>query len=148
MKQVKTNRRRGFTLLEIMLVLGVLVLLFALLVPNLVRTGEAAKEDLCEAMVGSTSPLSSSIEQFHLRIGEYPRILVDLYQKPDWLSETVTAKWYQFVKEPKFTDPWGHELVYKGGDDADVNKDGFDLICIGKDGKEGTEDDKPNFKKQ
>jgi type II secretion system protein G len=130
-----------------MLVVGILAMLAVLVVPNLLNTGERAKRDVAKQLVGPSGTISSAINQFRMNHGKWPERLVDLIEKPDYLEDD--SDWGPYLdKTQEFKDPWKHELIYKGGEDAQVNQDAFDLICVGPDGKEGNEDDITNFKKE
>lgn len=138
-------RHSGFTLLEVMLVLGILVVLAAFVVPAVTGAGTQAKKDAAKAMVGSSSTLAGAVEQYFMRIGNYPEQLVDLVERPDDI-DVDDERWYQFLKEASFLDPWGEELIYKFP--GEVHEDGYDLVSKGPDKEEDTEDDIGNFRKE
>ena len=138
-------RRRGFTLLEVMLVLGILVVLAAFVVPAVTGTGERAKVRAAQAQVGSSGSLSMAIQLFRQDLGRYPEKLIDLVERPDYIDED-DKRWSKYLDQPNFTDPWGNELVYR--EEGEVNEDGFDILSIGPDEEEDTEDDIGNFRKE
>ena len=138
-------RHRGFTLLEVMLVLGILVVLAAFVIPAMSGAGTQAKIKAAKAMVGSSGTISMQVEQYFFQIGEYPEKLIDLVERPDDIDED-DDRWYQFLKEASFADPWGEELVYRYP--GEVHEDGFDLLSKGPDKEEDTEDDIGNFRKE
>ena len=123
--------RRGFTLLEIMIVVVILGLLAALVVPNLIGQGEQAKEKLVCVQMKS---LKDALDSFKIQEGRYPTTqegLIALIKNPD------TGKYKSYPrggflgsdKLPK--DPWGNNYIY-------VNEGGkIDIISLGADGKEG-----------
>ena len=123
--------RKGFTLLEIMIVVVILGLLAALVVPNLIGQGEQAKEKLVCVQMKS---LKNALDNFKVNEGRYPTTeegLKALIKNPD------TQKYKNYPqggflgskKLPK--DPWGNDYIY-------VNKNGeIDIISLGADGKEG-----------
>lgn len=142
----KKYRHRGFTLLEVMLVLGILVVLAAFVIPTMTGTAAAANKKAAQAMVGASGTISMAIEQYFLEIGTYPEQLSDLVERPDDLDED-DDRWYQFVSDSAtFLDPWRNELVYRFP--GDVREESFDLLSIGPDGEEDTEDDIGNFRKE
>ncbi len=139
-------RHRGFTLLEVMLVLGILVVLAAFVIPTITGAGAAANKKAAKAMTGPSGTISMAIEQYHLELKTYPETLSDLAERPDDIDDD-DDRWYQFVNSSAdFLDPWGEELVYRYP--GDVNEDGFDLLSKGPDKEEDTEDDIGNFRKE
>ncbi len=139
-------RHRGFTLLEVMLVLGILVVLAAFVIPTITGAGAEAYKKAAKAMVGPSGTISMAIEQYFLQLGTYPETLSDLAQRPDDIDDD-DERWYQFVNSSAdFLDPWGEELVYRYP--GDVNEEGFDLLSKGPDTEEDTEDDIGNFRKE
>jgi general secretion pathway protein G len=142
----RRHRLRGFTLLEVMLVLGILVVLAAFVIPQMSGAGTQAKIDAAKAMVGPSGTISQRIEEYFLRIGTYPEQLMDLVERPDDMDED-DDRWYQFVSDTaNFLDPWQNELVYRFP--GDVREETYDLLSKGPDGEEDTEDDLGNFRKE
>ncbi len=138
-------RHHGFTLLEVMLVLGILVVLAAFVIPAVTGTGLQARISAAKAQVGSSASLGMAIALFHQQIGQFPEQLVDLVERPDYVEDD-DDRWYKFLEQPNFTDPWGNELVYR--QEGEVNEDSYDLLSKGPDGEEDTEDDVGNFRKE
>jgi general secretion pathway protein G len=128
-----------------MLVLGILVVLAAFVVPALRGTSLQARIMAAKAQVGSTASLATAIALFHQQIGQLPEQLVDLVERPDYVDDD-DDRWYKFLEQPNFTDPWGNELVYR--QEGEVNEDSYDLLSKGPDGEEDTEDDVGNFRKE
>jgi general secretion pathway protein G len=102
-------RPRGFTLIEIMVVVVILGILAALIVPRVVgRTDEAraaaAKQDVAAIM--------QALKLYRLDNGRYPTTeqgLAALVTKPP--GQPVPANWKQYLdKTPK--DPWGNAYQY------------------------------------
>lgn len=144
MVQVKRvrSRRGGFTLLEVLLVVGILALLAAFVVPTFLGTQDRANIDLTKANLGN---LTSPLELFHQALGRYPKELKELYEKPE--DEAEAAKWAgPYIDSPdKLKDAWGREFQYLGNDEAKANQGRFDLWSLGKDGEDGTDDDIRNW---
>lgn len=138
------RRARGFTLLEVLMVIVILGVLAAVIVPNFISTGDKARKDLAREQV--TSGLATQLELFRTHTGRYPTTeegLAALLTKPD--DETIAEKWGgPYVKKtPK--DPWGHELIYRAP--GEYNADGFDLSSAGPDGVPGNDDDVTNWER-
>lgn len=136
------HRRDGFTLLEVMLVLGILAMLALFVVPRFIGVQKTAEIRQAQAMVGRSGPIATALGLYNQSLGTMPEKLIDLVERPDDLDDDDT-RWYKFLEEANFTDPWGEELEYEYP--GDVNEDGYDLISKGPDKDLGTEDDITNF---
>lgn len=144
MTQVKRvrSRRRGFTLLEVLLVVGILALLAAFVVPALTGAGKKAKRDLTVSNMGN---LKTPLELFNQAVGRYPKELKELSTAPD--DEEEAKKWTgPYITNPdNLKDAWGHEFQYLGNDEAKANEGSYDLWSMGEDGQDGTDDDLKNW---
>jgi len=140
--------RRAFTLLEILIVVGILVLLAAIVVPSLMRRGDQARKDLARSAVGRNGMIAQALKFYRLDVGIYPETddgLAALYERPDSIDDD-SPKWkgpYLEGTPEELQDPWGNEFVYKCP--GDFHEDGFDLFSKGPDGEEDNEDDIKNW---
>jgi general secretion pathway protein G len=136
--------------LEILLVVGILALLAAFVVPNIMRSGLKAKINLAEAAIGGNGPIAQKLDEFMFDVGRYPDTdegLKALFEIPSSIDEEEEGEiWkgpYLKGRPEDLKDPWKHEYEYKCP--GDVNEDGYDLWSNGPDGKEGTDDDIKNW---
>jgi general secretion pathway protein G len=123
--------RKGFTLIEIMIVVIILGLLASLVVPNLIGQGEKAKQKLVCVQMKS---LKNALDSFKVQYGKYPSTeegLKALIHNPNPEKYTDYPK-EGFLSNDKLPkDPWGNNYIY-------INNDGkIDIISLGADGKEG-----------
>lgn len=120
MKRLKQNNQRGFTLIEILIVVMIIGLIASLIAPNLLGRFERSKEEITKAQV---EMLSSSVQSFILDVGRCPNSLIELITSDD-------PKWrgpYLSKKEIPL-DPWGKEYQYKCPGEHGTT---FDLYSLG-----------------
>ena len=120
---------RGFTLVELLLVLVILALIGGLVLPNIIGKAEGAK---VKAAGSQISRLAMAVESFYLDTGTTPDNLDDLVTE----SGGIDGWNGPYVKPSSLKDPWGREYVYNyPGEHGD-----FDLYSLGADGQPGGED--------
>ncbi len=134
MRQVQN--RKGFTLIEIMVVIVILALLAALVGPKLMGRTDDAK--MTDARV-QIKNMETALKLYKLDSGTYPTTeqgLSALVAKP---TVGVIPKSYkdegylESKKVPK--DPWGNEYIYLSpGEHGD-----YDIYSFGADGVKGGE---------
>jgi general secretion pathway protein G len=118
----------GFTLVELLLVLVILAIIGAMVLPNIIGTGEGLK---VRTATSSITRLSMSVENFYLDTGSKPDSLEELVDAPG------DAKGWNgpYIKRALLKDPWGREWVYRNpGDHGE-----FDIMSLGADGQSGGE---------
>lgn len=145
-KNTKRNKapRKGFTLLEILLVVGLLALLAAFAIPNFITQGEEAKKKMVRAAIGPNGTITQAIDMYKFNTGQYPEELKYLVEKPR--DDDVAKKWTgPYIKDlAMLKDPWDNDYMYQAP--GQRNQDGIDLWSKGADGRDGTEDDINNWK--
>jgi len=117
--------QRGFTLVELTIVLGIIMTLAALAIPSFMQALDAARYTKA---VGDIRTLETDIVTYDFSNGTLPKTLTD-------------------IGRGDLLDPWGHSYVFTNYADATKNnlirKDRFlhpmnsdyDLFSAGKDGK-------------
>lgn len=130
------KNNKGFTLLEIIVVVFILSLLAAIVAPKIIGRTDDAR--IAEAKV-QIKNLETALKLFKLDNGFYPGTeqgLAALFEKPT--TGQIPQKYREggYLEQKKVPlDPWGNNYVYIS---PGLNGD-FDIISYGADGKEGGE---------
>lgn len=137
-KRAPGRHRKGFTLMEVLLVLVILVVLASMAVT--VFTGTQEKADK-QAAAGQVGILKGAVEMYRFHTRSYPDDLDGLVNKPS--DSRLAEKWAgKYIdKVPK--DPWGND--YRFAAPGKHNADSFDVWSLGPDGQDGTDDDIGNW---
>ena len=131
---------RGFTLIELMLVIIIIGVLVAMVAPRLAGRSQQAKEAAARADINAH--LSAALDLFEMHNGRYPTTsegLAALRTAPAGASDWKGP----YLKRSVPLDPWGKPYVYRAP--GQHNRDDYDLFSIGPDGVEGTADDITNW---
>lgn len=124
-------RRKGFTLIELIVVIALVAVLAAVVAPNLL--GKATEANRKSAGI-QLEKISNAVELYRLETGRYPEELDDLVNQPSGVE-----RWNgpYIRKQSMLQDPWGNPLVLKVPGDGGA----FDVISYGPDGRAGGSDD-------
>ena len=124
----------GYTLFEIMLVLGIIAVLVGSAIYMLVGNIDVAKEQRVDSDIEAISMQLRTYEMLNYRMPTTEQGLKALVNQPT--TEPRPRRWKQLMKTVPI-DPWGNEYVYripgKGGA-------AFDIYSLGPDGKESDDD--------
>lgn len=137
-KNEDRRSEKGFTLIELIVVLVILGLLAAVVGPRVYSKLAGAKGNITKIQI---TELEGAIQQFAIDMGRAPTTaegLQALVQNPG-TSDAWNGP-YLAKDIPK--DNWGRPFIYRSpGTHGD-----FDLLSIGPDGVEGTDDDVCSWK--
>lgn len=130
------RNEKGFTLIEMMIVIAIIGLLVAIVVPDLIKTRE---ESTIEATKASMRGLQSALELYFTRYKHYPATT-------DGLAILIDEG---YLQEDADRDPWGRNYFYEpisqeGADDttgSGTMPTNYYLNSLGPDAMQGTEDD-------
>ena len=135
------TRQRGFTLVEMLLVLVILATLAAVVVPKFAGRSKQAKVTATKSQI---SNLEIAIDSFEIDMGYFPKAgndLRDLVAEPN--SNNVQDWHGPYLKKGIPRDPWGNDYVYNYP--AKMNIGSYDIYSGGPDMKTGTDDDITNW---
>ncbi|MCS7253901.1 MAG: type II secretion system major pseudopilin GspG [Armatimonadota bacterium] len=129
------RRRFGFTLIELMVVMVILVLLAGGVSVMVVGRIEEAKRARAKMDIQA---LEAALDMYYAHNGRYPATeqgLRALIAKPT--TEPIPRNWQgPYLKHGRLPkDPWGNDYQYIFP--GKHNPDSFDLYSFGRDGKEG-----------
>ena len=128
------STKRGFTLIEMLVVIVVIAILAGLVGPMVFQNVGDAK----------VSAAKAQLELFGLALGQY-RLDNDYYPSTAQGLEALRTQpsgdpaarnWRgPYLKKPVPLDPWGRPYIYQSPGDS--SKTGYDLLTYGRDGKAG-----------
>ncbi|MFN2267156.1 MAG: type II secretion system major pseudopilin GspG [Desulfonatronovibrio sp.] len=126
---------KGFSLIELMIVVVILGLLAGLLVPRIMDRPEEAKVTRARM---DMKTIESALRFYRLDNGFYPSTeqgIEALIKKPE--TRPVPDRWrsggyLETSSVPR--DPWGNHFIYRSPGDQDRD---YEIISLGADGKEG-----------
>ncbi|QOJ22393.1 MAG: type II secretion system major pseudopilin GspG [Gammaproteobacteria bacterium] len=129
--QQQAKAERGFTLLELLVVMVIIGLLAAYVGPKYFSQVGKSEIKMAQAQIDA---LEKALHQYRLDVGSYPATeqgLVALVNRPN-----NEARWQgPYLSKLPPADPWGRPYIYKyPGERAE-----FDLLSLGKDGQPGGE---------
>lgn len=125
---------RGFTLLELLVVVAIIALLAAYVGPKYFSQVGKSEQSVARSQIEA---FSRALGAYRLDVGNFPSSeegLNALLAKP-----ANAAKWNgPYLEKAVPPDPWGRAYIYRspGANNAD-----FDILSYGKDGQPGGEGD-------
>jgi general secretion pathway protein G len=119
MRAKKTIKKQAFTLIEILIVIGILGILAVFVLPELTGKGEEAKKNIVCIQMKS---VGQSLKMYKINNSTYPST-----------SEGLKAIKFDEGKMPK--DSWSNEFIYTSDGKT------FEIISFGPNKKEGGGDD-------
>lgn len=141
----RIQRSRGFTLIEIMVVVVIISVLIGLMAPNILGRVDEAKVTAAKADIAT---MGQALDMYRIDNGSYPSTeqgLQALVQKPAGAPEPKNWSPAGYLKKAELPkDPWENDYQYIKYPDGT-----YDLFSYGADAREGGEGyDKDLFQKE
>ena len=130
----KIRNARGFTLIEIMVVVIIIGLLAAVIVPGVVSKVDEAKISKAKSDIQA---LETALTEYRLDNSEYPTSddgLEALIKQP---NDPAVTHWHGPSVHRLSKDPWGRPYVYEY---PGTHGQPYDLYTLGADGQPGGKD--------
>lgn len=140
----RLNRRRGrhgFTLMEVLLVLAILVILGTLVGVAFTRVQRSSYEDAARIQINA---FKAGLQLYYRDFGAYPLNLEALRERP---GGAEGERWKgPYLEEDIPADPWGRPYQYERLDDDGYgdNQQAYLITSMGADGQPNTDDDISN----
>jgi general secretion pathway protein G len=128
--QRRTNPQRGFTLLELLVVLVVLGLLAGIVAPKYFSQLGRSEAKVARAQIEG---LSKALDLYRLEVGHYPNSEQGLQALV--VAPSGETRWTgPYLQKAVPQDPWGRPYIYR---QPGENGGEYDLLSMGKDGQPG-----------
>lgn len=127
------KKGKGFTLVELLVVVAIIGILAAVLTPRLLGYTERARQARALADLGS---MKTVVEVYAADEGN------GVFPAKDQIGAVLQAKGIQWTGDAEgIKDPWGNPYYYTAVIDANTNQSQYIIVSPGLDGKLGTADD-------
>jgi general secretion pathway protein G len=123
--------RSGFTLIEILIVLTILVIIGGAVAVNFVGQGEEAKRQVAKTQMFG---FRDALQLYQLQVQQLPNNLEALVEKPSGLSDESLWKG-PYLRGKLPNDPWGNPYEFKASGVT------YEISSRGPDGQAGNDDD-------
>ena len=124
----RRRAQRGYTLLELLVVMGILALLTALATPQLMGYFGKAKVQTAQVQIEN---IKTALEMYYMENGTYPSTRVGLQALVESTPEAPRWNGPYLKKTKNLVDPWGRPFQYASpGPDGD-----YEIYSLGPSGQ-------------
>ncbi len=134
---MQIRKNSAFTIMEIMVVLGIIIFLMSMLIPRV--TKYFGKSDVKMTKIKMTT-LKEALVQYKMDVGHYPRTKEGgLNALIDESVGSKIKKWRgPYAQEDELYDKWDNEFIYNSPpQEYDKDYRSFEIISYGANGEEG-----------
>ena len=135
---IARSRSAGFTLMEVLLVLVILVVLASMAVTVFSGTQDRANQQATAAQVGI---VKRAVEMYKFHTKNFPDDLNALVSKPS--DSKLADLWSGPYIDRMPKDSWDNDFRFAAP--GKHNPDSFDVWSVGPDGQDGSDDDIGNW---
>lgn len=119
---------KGFSLIEILVVMAIIAMLAVMVAPNIFNQQAGAQRDAALAQI---SAIEAALDAYFIDVQSYPDSLDGLNE-----NDSGRASWNgPYMRRDVPLDPWGNEYVYESSGRS------FTIVSYGPDGERGGEGD-------
>ncbi|MBN1384586.1 MAG: type II secretion system major pseudopilin GspG [Elusimicrobia bacterium] len=129
---------KGFTLIEIMLVIVIIGILVGVVLPRLTGRSQEARISAAKLQIQTVSLALDAFEADNGRFATNEEGLSALLVKPDNINNWKGP----YLKKKVIKDPWGNPYIYVS---PGIHNKDYDLKSYGPDGADGGSDDITNW---
>lgn len=129
---MKKRKMRGFSLIELLVVLVILGLLASVVGPNVMKKLSGAKTKTARLQI---EDLGAALDLYYLEVGSYPTTEQGLQALVEQPADVDGWAGPYLKKTEVPTDPWGQAYHYQSPGEHGP----YDLYTLGKDNAEGGE---------
>ena len=130
LKQIEQRGDAGFTLLELLVVLGIITLLVTLAYPQVIRYLGTARTETARAQINA---IASALELFALDNGSFPSQQAGLSALSKAPPGLKTWHGPYLKKNGGLNDPWGRPYQYR----IPGRNGPFEIVTLGRDNAPG-----------
>jgi general secretion pathway protein G len=135
----RQRRRAGFTLIEIMIVIAIILALSSMVGVMLFQRKKEATDNLVKIDMGT---IQQALKLFQFDFERWPTDdegLTVLWDKESLDPDADVTKWKKYLEKPMAKDRYGNEWQYEA--QSEFDEEMYRLWSWGRDGEDGTDDD-------